>query len=127
MALSSYKDVDWMASYHRASGIISQSVTIDIHVEMCSARTTRDVGLSSRPYQQSSRAQAISTYWGEHTIQEFTCYLQTQWCLKTTMEKLLYFICTAHPGALEQCLIRDQDHLYQFLMHLLPEFEAICG
>lgn len=51
-------------------------------------------------YQQSNHAQtyvasqALSTaYQGERIVQELFHYLQTQWCLKATMEKPLCSTC----------------------------------
>lgn len=80
------KTSDWHASDRRARVVITQSGVINMHLEICTMRTSQTMWdyLRSRFHQSShaqtyAASQALSTtFKDEHTIQELFHYLQTK-------------------------------------------------
>ncbi|XP_020102601.1 uncharacterized protein LOC109720129 [Ananas comosus] len=126
---------DWLVADRRARGIISTSVNIDIRMQLINLSTAHQMwSLLRQMYEQSSYAQSYAEFQeismahqGERSIQEFYSFMQARWRQLATMDEPLCRTCSACQCTVKQKQVRDQQRLFQFLMRLRPEFEALRG
>ncbi|XP_020107831.1 uncharacterized protein LOC109723762 isoform X2 [Ananas comosus] len=126
---------EWNNADRRTRGIISTSVEIDIRMQLVSFTTAQQMWAHlQKLYEQSSHAQSYaefqeitSAHQGERSIQEFYSFMQARWRQLSIMDESLCQTCLACTCATKQTQIRDQQRLFQFIMRLRPEFEALRG